>query len=401
MFRCTCGRCFRKILLASGKSVFRFFVRTRGERRKKRVPPCYSAQLEKSVANFSNKISRYVQIVVFRALSYSPHSQASVGAASALPAPSTSSGGFLSLIHVYPSNSVPHVVQKITSWVLLPTFALWTLLGAYWIAEVSLSDKMCAGVGGHQELGSTSSTSGVGGGLTQSGAGQINSTTSSKVVGSLDHPPRTTEVSGQQQSGNDQLRAAVENMIPHRFFPPGLDGIPPYFFPVWVLFCMLWTLVHIALVGLWQLNLRAVSEGADPIIGCDFSREMIFVSSRRVDEMNTRSSRRGRRVCRSSRRRGLSRAQIASMPTRIATPQDVFVGAGKDHPGSGRTTIAEFFKGETECSICLQAFEAGEILKFPCARCRCCFHEACIDAWYLQRNSCPHCRKKHRRWPEV
>ncbi|EXB38915.1 RING-H2 finger protein ATL1 [Morus notabilis] len=47
--------------------------------------------------------------------------------------------------------------------------------------------------------------------------------------------------------------------------------------------------------------------------------------------------------------------------------------------------------GNSECAVCLSAFEEGEeIRKLP--RCRHCFHAPCIDMWLFSHSDCPLCR---------
>lgn len=46
---------------------------------------------------------------------------------------------------------------------------------------------------------------------------------------------------------------------------------------------------------------------------------------------------------------------------------------------------------ETECCICLSAFEDGEKLKVL-PGCDHCFHCECVDNWLINRSSCPLCR---------
>ncbi|OJJ47210.1 hypothetical protein ASPZODRAFT_15887 [Penicilliopsis zonata CBS 506.65] len=48
-------------------------------------------------------------------------------------------------------------------------------------------------------------------------------------------------------------------------------------------------------------------------------------------------------------------------------------------------------EGKAECSICMDAVELGtEVTVLPCKHW---FHEACIEMWLNQHNTCPHCRR--------
>lgn len=51
-------------------------------------------------------------------------------------------------------------------------------------------------------------------------------------------------------------------------------------------------------------------------------------------------------------------------------------------------------EAEDECTICLCAYEAGEVLKrLPCSHV---YHEGCIDTWLVKSATCPLC--KHTLW---
>lgn len=46
---------------------------------------------------------------------------------------------------------------------------------------------------------------------------------------------------------------------------------------------------------------------------------------------------------------------------------------------------------ETECSICLSAFQQGDTMR-RLPTCGHCFHQSCIDLWLLRQNKCPLCK---------
>jgi E3 ubiquitin-protein ligase RNF115/126 len=48
-------------------------------------------------------------------------------------------------------------------------------------------------------------------------------------------------------------------------------------------------------------------------------------------------------------------------------------------------------EGKAECTICLDNVELGmEVTVLPCTHW---FHFSCIEAWLIQNNTCPHCRR--------
>ena len=82
-----------------------------------------------------------------------------------------------------------------------------------------------------------------------------------------------------------------------------------------------------------------------------------------------------------------------------ASPGQAASGAAARRPSSGHTSDAETGSplggpGDDDdgptCSVCICAFEEGEVLRrLPCQHV---YHQACIDAWMLQHNTCPNCR---------
>eukprot|EP00808_Paulinella_micropora_P024384 g66974.t1 len=71
--------------------------------------------------------------------------------------------------------------------------------------------------------------------------------------------------------------------------------------------------------------------------------------------------------------RGARRAQLQNLPTQIFNP-------------------ADFKPEDTECSICLNNYEEGDVLRvLPCNQ-RHLFHRNCADRWLEINASCPLCR---------
>lgn len=76
--------------------------------------------------------------------------------------------------------------------------------------------------------------------------------------------------------------------------------------------------------------------------------------------------------------------------------------AGNAPPGASTTAIQSLPKkkvdeqmlgsdGSAECSICMDQVELGtEVTVLPCTHW---FHFSCIEAWLIQHNTCPHCRR--------
>ena len=76
--------------------------------------------------------------------------------------------------------------------------------------------------------------------------------------------------------------------------------------------------------------------------------------------------------------------------------------AGNAPPGASTTAIQSLPKkkvdeqmlgpdGSAECSICMDMVELGtEVTVLPCTHW---FHFTCIEAWLIQHNTCPHCRR--------
>jgi hypothetical protein len=76
--------------------------------------------------------------------------------------------------------------------------------------------------------------------------------------------------------------------------------------------------------------------------------------------------------------------------------------AGTAPPGASTTAIQSLPKkkvdqqmlgpdGTAECSICMDMVDIGtEVTVLPCTHW---FHFSCIEAWLIQHNTCPHCRR--------
>lgn len=76
--------------------------------------------------------------------------------------------------------------------------------------------------------------------------------------------------------------------------------------------------------------------------------------------------------------------------------------AGNAPPGASTTAIQSLPKkkvdeqmlgpdGSADCSICMDMVELGtEVTVLPCTHW---FHFTCIEAWLIQHNTCPHCRR--------
>ena len=65
--------------------------------------------------------------------------------------------------------------------------------------------------------------------------------------------------------------------------------------------------------------------------------------------------------------------------------------AAPDGTVSGLVTVSVAEAAEDECSICLEAFEAGAgvVKRTPCGHS---FHEACLNNWFKCARTCPNCR---------
>mmetsp|Transcript_40770 Transcript_40770/g.118959 ORF Transcript_40770/g.118959 Transcript_40770/m.118959 type:complete len:182 (+) Transcript_40770:85-630(+) len=90
-------------------------------------------------------------------------------------------------------------------------------------------------------------------------------------------------------------------------------------------------------------------------------------------------------------------------PCEECAPEEARGGNGATGVPTGTQYQAEF--GESECAVCLEAFQPGEVLRLlPCFHS---FHQPCIDAWLLKgcgndapdapemrrRRVCPLCKR--------
>lgn len=83
--------------------------------------------------------------------------------------------------------------------------------------------------------------------------------------------------------------------------------------------------------------------------------------------------------------------------TSLSTGQQVGLSPGQINALSGSLFVmagASCEEGyqETECSICLNEFEEGEIIR-RLGSCGHSFHKSCVDLWLLRRADCPLCKR--------
>jgi hypothetical protein len=90
-------------------------------------------------------------------------------------------------------------------------------------------------------------------------------------------------------------------------------------------------------------------------------------------------------AARARRRFGMPKAAIDALPT-FAYTVDGAEGVGS----GGDLESGEAADGE-ECSVCLEAVEAGEMVR-QLPACKHLFHVECIDMWLHSHRTCPVCR---------
>lgn len=91
-------------------------------------------------------------------------------------------------------------------------------------------------------------------------------------------------------------------------------------------------------------------------------------------------------------RRAPSQVSSSSLPSQGLDADDIKKLPIILHQSEGPKSALE----ETECCICLSAFNDGEKLKvLPI--CEHCFHCECVDVWLANHSSCPLCRASLKR----
>ncbi|PKU86378.1 RING-H2 finger protein ATL68 [Dendrobium catenatum] len=86
-------------------------------------------------------------------------------------------------------------------------------------------------------------------------------------------------------------------------------------------------------------------------------------------------------------------------PIAAASSRVIFVMEDRGVPGLDEEVISSYPKfsfsvnggGEGLCSICLNEYNEGEMLR-SMPECRHCFHILCIDSWLQRHGTCPVCR---------
>ncbi|XP_062091116.1 RING-H2 finger protein ATL52-like [Humulus lupulus] len=103
------------------------------------------------------------------------------------------------------------------------------------------------------------------------------------------------------------------------------------------------------------------------------------------------------RLCSDSRRRQLSSQRQNSSFVEVNTTSSRMGFESRELPSSFKykkekaEAVAEDEVDQSECLVCLSAFEEGEeIRKLP--RCKHSFHAPCIDMWLCSHSDCPLCR---------
>lgn len=84
-------------------------------------------------------------------------------------------------------------------------------------------------------------------------------------------------------------------------------------------------------------------------------------------------------------------SQLVDQNTNGTAPPPASTSAIQNLPKKKVTNEMMGTDGSAECSICMDTVELGtEVTVLPCTHW---FHFNCIEAWLIQHNTCPHCRR--------
>uniref|UniRef100_A0A7S2NLE8 RING-type domain-containing protein n=1 Tax=Alexandrium andersonii TaxID=327968 RepID=A0A7S2NLE8_9DINO len=137
--------------------------------------------------------------------------------------------------------------------------------------------------------------------------------------------------------------------------------------------CYVWVVIHMALGGVaWVLE-RRVRRAEGDLRAVEDDDTVA-----RWGQVSTLS---GYDALGGTMDKGLTPAQIQSLPCEIATQEDK-VELGEEEP--------------RECPICINDIQPGDnVRKLP--GCEHVFHRSCIDLWLLRRADCPLCKRDVRK----